>query len=247
MGTGQLSEAFFETDKLIPTHHSIRNLEQSISELTNSIYKMTDIAKNKWDAIKLESHNRLNQNRIEKTYNKGDIVYALDRYILPGNTRPLETKYYPSPCVVIKPLHTTTLIQQLADGFRALYSNNDIKKFKGTDPNFKNLPTAVQKVLLHDFKNLLDDDFKIITQHDELNLPEGIELYDTVDPAHRISDPLQGEGTMPSTSSQPNNPNLDSPPSEDSGESEDEDENKENNEGIELRSGKKIKTVRFKQ
>jgi hypothetical protein len=173
---------------------------------------MTEIAKVNMNAIKIEINNRENKNRINKLFNKGDIVYALDRYILTGNTRPLKTKYYPSPCVVIKvkPMHTTTLIQRIADGFRALYSNNDIKKLKDTDDNFKILPEQVQKILINDFKNMLDSDFKIITQHDELNIPEGVMLYDTIDPEKPESTsfpPLKREGA-PTTPSPEQNTNL---------------------------------------
>jgi hypothetical protein len=58
---------------------------------------------------------------------------------------------------------------------------DDLKKYQGTDPIFSTLPPQVNKVLLHDFRDLIDTDFKIILQHDPLDLPTGIPLVDTVD------------------------------------------------------------------
>jgi hypothetical protein len=128
------------------------------------------------------THEKVNKNRIDKHFKPNDIVFILDRYNLVGNTRPLKTKYYPSPYVVLKPYFTTCLVKRLADGYTSLYSMDDLKKYQGTDPIFSTLPPQVNKVLLHDFRDLIDTDFKIILQHDPLDLPTGIPLVDTVDP-----------------------------------------------------------------
>jgi hypothetical protein len=66
--------------------------------------------------------------RIDKKlrFKAGDIVFALDRYNLPGNSRPSKTTFLPSPYVVIAPYFTTTLIERLADKFRTFLSNDDI-------------------------------------------------------------------------------------------------------------------------
>ena len=58
---------------------------------------------------------------------------------------------------------------------------DDIKLYKGTDPIFSTLPPEVTKVLLHDFRDLIDTDFKTILKHDPLDIPNGIPLIDTVD------------------------------------------------------------------
>ena len=47
------------------------------------------------------------------------------------NSRPLITNFYASPCVLLRSFYTTTLIQRIADGFRALYSNTTFKKYNG--------------------------------------------------------------------------------------------------------------------
>ena len=119
------------------------------------------------------------KNRIQKHFQVNDYVFVLDRYTVPGSSRPLKTKFHPSPYIVIRPLWTTTLIKRLADGFTALYSNDDLKKYSGNSPLFANLPPEVSRVLLHDFQDLMESDFSIITKHDKLDLPTGIELFDT--------------------------------------------------------------------
>jgi hypothetical protein len=142
---------------------------------------MTEIARENLLTLKQEVNDSVNKNRINKVFKEGDIVFVLDRYNLPGNTRPLKTKFFSSPCVVIKSFYTTTLIQRLADGFRSLYSNDHIKLYNGADPMFKKLPPEITKILLHDFKDLLDSEFNLITEIDPLNLPTGLNVSDSVE------------------------------------------------------------------
>jgi hypothetical protein len=139
-------------------------------------------AKEELIELRRKTHEKVNKNRIDKHFKPNDIVFVLDRYVLVGNSCPLKTKYYPSPYVVLKPYFTTCLVKRLADGFISLYSMDDLKKYQGTDPIFSTLPPEVNKVLLHDFRDLIDTDFKTILQHDPLDLPTGIPLVDTVDP-----------------------------------------------------------------
>jgi hypothetical protein len=93
----------------------------------------------------------------------------------------------------VKPYHTTTLVQRIADGFKSLYSNNDLKLFKGGNPFFKSLPKEIKNILLHDFQNLLEPDFNTITKLDPLNVPTAISLTDTVE-KNSFSTPKLREG-----------------------------------------------------
>ena len=111
-----------------------------------------------------------------KNFEKGDIVYALDRYNLPGNSRPLKTVFFPSPFIIIETFFTTSLIERLADKFRTLISNNDIKKFKNNSKIIKDLPEEIQKVLLGDFKDIIEEDISKIAKIDPLEIPPGIFL-----------------------------------------------------------------------
>jgi hypothetical protein len=53
---------------------------------------------------------------------------------------------------------------------------DDVKKYDSTSPLFAFIPKEVRKVLLHDFEDLLTDDFCTITKYDTLDPPEGIPL-----------------------------------------------------------------------
>ncbi len=53
---------------------------------------------------------------------------------------------------------------------------DDVKKYDSTSPLFAYIPKEVRKVLLHDFEDLLTDDFCTITKYDKLDPPEGIPL-----------------------------------------------------------------------
>ena len=96
-------------------------------KLTEEILKMSDIAEENLITLRQETNNVVNKNKIKKQFKENDIVFVLDRYNLPGNSRPLKTKFYASPCVVLHSFYTTTLIQRIDDGFRALYSNTTLK------------------------------------------------------------------------------------------------------------------------
>jgi len=103
-------------------------------------------------------------------------VFVKDRTEYPGASRPLKTKLSPSPYVVLRVLHTTVLVRRIADSFTSLYSMDDVKKYDSTSPLFAYIPKEVRKVLLHDFEDLLTDDFCTITKYDKLDPPEGIPL-----------------------------------------------------------------------
>jgi len=91
----------------------------------------------------------------------------------------------------LKQLHTTTLVQRLADGFKALYSNDHIKKFSEIDSTYLNLPKEVLRVLLNEVTNFLTTDFQLITKHDPFSLEQILQSIDnfttdqpdTVDPS----------------------------------------------------------------
>jgi hypothetical protein len=67
---------------------------------------------------------------------------------------------------------------RLADNFKTLVSKDDLKKYKGTDPAFNDLPREIKRILINDFKDLVVTDFDEILRLDELNIPPGIELYE---------------------------------------------------------------------
>lgn len=107
---------------------------------------------------------------------------------MPGNSRPLKTTFFPSPYIIIETFYTTSQIKCLADKFRTLISNNDIKKFKGNPPDVvKDLPDEIKASLLEDFKDLIEDDIVKIAKIDPLSIPPGIFLKDNEDLAEKAS------------------------------------------------------------
>jgi hypothetical protein len=181
-GKDNMSQAFFEREKLLPVHHSVIQNKEHVLKLSTELKNMAKSAQENLIQLRHESHEKTNKNRIDKPFKVNDIVFVLDRYNLPGNARPLKSKFYPSPYVVVKPYFTTCLVRRLADNFTALYSMDDLKLYKGTDPIFATLPVQVNKVLLHNFQDLIESDFLTLLKYDPLDIPKGIQLLDTVDP-----------------------------------------------------------------
>jgi Reverse transcriptase (RNA-dependent DNA polymerase)/RNase H-like domain found in reverse transcriptase/Integrase zinc binding domain len=194
-GRDKMAQAFFDREKLLPVHHSMIQNKESIEKLSQELRNMSKIAQENLIQLRRENHEKINKTRIDKPFKQNDIVFVLDRYNLPGNTRPLKSKFFPSPYVVVKPYFTTCLVRRLADNFTALYSMDDLKLYKGTDPLFSSLPPEVNKVLLHDFQDLIESDYITLLKHDPLDVPTGLQLIDTVDPHHtdtsQIFTPIQ--------------------------------------------------------
>ncbi len=171
--------SFLNLENFSHPHYLVRNNKQRITKLTEEIQNMIAIASEKYTENKLQTLDYQNKNKIEKRFKKNDYVFVVDRMNIPGNTRPLKTKFHPSPYVVINTRHTTTQVKRLADGFESVYSNNDLKKYDITSPLFAQLPPQISKVLLHDFQNLLESDLCTITKYDKFNGPMGINLFES--------------------------------------------------------------------
>jgi len=170
-----------DTDNVAPPHYLVKTHKLHIERISAEIKEMTRVAREKLTDLRLITNEKINKNKITKTFKPNDYVFVLDRYKMPGNSRPLHTKLHPSPYIVIRPLWTTTLVKRLSDGFMTLYSNNDLKLYQGGSPLFKTLPVEITRVLLHSFQNLLDSDLTTITKHDNMEIPTGIQLFDPLD------------------------------------------------------------------
>jgi len=171
----------FLSNQIAEPHYTVKNNLVLINQLSKEITEMKEMAIEQIENLRIEQNERVNKNRTHKEFKPNDIVFVVDRTIVEGSTQPLRTKFSPSPYVVIKPSFTTTLVKRIADGFTALYSNNDLKLFKKLDPNFSNLPVPVLKVLQHEFVNFINEDFATLTEHDKLDLPESLELFNPDD------------------------------------------------------------------
>jgi hypothetical protein len=177
-GTDNPGFAFLDTDRLAPPHFMVKNNQQHIDKLTSELNEMTRQATEQLFEIKATTNDKINRSKIIKEFKKYDYVFVLDRTQIPGASRPLKTRYHPSPYIVIKPFYVTTFVKRLSDGFTSLYSNDDIKKYEATSPLFSTIPPEVSKVLLHDFEHLLDSDLCTITKYDKFDLPGGIDLLE---------------------------------------------------------------------
>jgi hypothetical protein len=182
-------------DLTVQPHHMVSNSKQYIDELNSEIKDMVSKAHAKLMDLKVETNARLNQNRVTKHFKPNEYVFVLDRLQVPGSSRPLKTKFHPSPYVVVKSYPTTTLVKRISDGYQTSYSNNDLKVYDKTSPLFKDLPTEVSKVLLHDFQNLLTSDFCTIAKFDNFEILNAIELFDPVD-HDRMNQSMVDEGSV---------------------------------------------------
>ncbi len=114
-GEGPMSQCFMDMDTMVPNHHSIRDNKRAIIQLSAEINKITELARETIITGRQQAYDTQNENRINKEFRKNDIVFLIDRSYVPGASRPLRTKFAPSPYIVLKNLYTTVLIMRLAD------------------------------------------------------------------------------------------------------------------------------------
>jgi hypothetical protein len=160
-----------DLDKFVPPHHLVKNKFNHIKMLTKEIEEMSKTSKEKIEKIRLATQEKLNKTRINKGLKVNDYVFVKDRTEIPGASRPLKTKMNPSPYVVLSVKYATVLIKRLSDGFISLYSMDDVKKYDKNSDLFADIPRKVGEVLLHDFTELLDNDFTTLMKYDPLNVP----------------------------------------------------------------------------
>jgi hypothetical protein len=190
-GSENTGPSFLRGEEMAPPHYSVKNNKVRLEQLNKELKDMVEYATEKWTQMKIATNERLNKNRIQKKWKENDIVFVLDRLQVPGNSRPLKLKFNPSPYLVVKCLFTTSLLRRLSDNFLALYSNDHIKKYDGAHPIFATLPVEITRVLLHDFKDFLSEDFTIITKFDRFDIPNGIQLFDPQD--EQISEKIENQ------------------------------------------------------
>jgi len=184
-------------------HVFVKNNKIRVEQLTEEIKSMTELATESLKTIKEKINLKLNSTRTNKQFKEGDYVFALETSKVAGSSRTLLTKFNPSPLVVIKPLFTTTLVKRIGDGFTALYPNDSLKKYHHTSPLFSTLPAEIQKILLHDFKDLNIDDIQEITRKDNLTLPTGMTLFGNESQLEDEDDPQPGPSGMTFSTDQP--------------------------------------------
>jgi len=70
-------------------------------------------------------------------------------------------------------------VERLSDGFQAVFSNNDLKKFEPMGPEFQSLPQEIQKICSKPFSDLSPEDFlKVMEMEDFDSLPTSLFVSD---------------------------------------------------------------------
>jgi hypothetical protein len=197
-GEDASGKSFLDLEGIASPHYIVGNDRVKLEEMHSQIKESTKIARDWLEEILNTSHKKINEHKINRKFEKYDYVFVLDRRITPGATRPLKTKLQPSPYIVAKPLHVTSLVKRISDGFTALYSNNDLKKFEGGSEFFKDLPKEVLHILLKKFQDLLQCDFATIMKFDTLELPNALPLHDL-----ETGSPSKAPNTIDSTQDTP--------------------------------------------
>jgi hypothetical protein len=164
--------SFLQTEPSALPHFSVRPDKQRIKALTKEIQDITTIAQDKLTQIRMKASERVNKTRKESNFKPGDYLFVIDRSIVPGNPRVLRTKLSPSPYICVRSLFTSSIIKRISDGFTTVYSNSDLKRYDKVSPLFNSLPPEITKVLLHEFKDLLDSDLCTIASFDPMSIPE---------------------------------------------------------------------------
>jgi hypothetical protein len=177
LGAEAAGITFLDLVDLGPPHYSVKSNKLYIEQISAEFRLMTEVATKKLTELRLIQNERVNKNRVERTFKINDIVFTLDRTYVEGNPRVLRTTLNPSPYVVLRPLFKSSLVMRIADRFTSLYNNDDLKLFQGNSPLFQELPPEVLRALLYKFSELMEHDFSAITKSDPLRIPNAVELF----------------------------------------------------------------------
>jgi hypothetical protein len=177
-GTEQSGLTFMDLQGIAPLHFMIKNDRMHVEELHKDLQKSLKIARERLIEIQNMRNFQLNKNKIHKDINVNDYVFVLDRAKVPGASRPLKTKLQCTPYIVISVRHTNSVVRRLSDGFISLYNHNDLKKYSGGNPLFKDLPREVKEILVNKFSDLLAEDLTTIARYDPLEVPNALQLID---------------------------------------------------------------------
>ena len=188
LGAEAAGATFLDLSTLGPPHYAVKSNKLYIEQLSAEFKTMTEVATKKLMELRIVQNERVNKNRVERSFKINDIVFVLDRTYVEGNPRVLRTTLSPSPYVVLRPLFKSTLVMRIADRFTSLYNNDDLKLFHGNSPLFQQLPKEVLRALLHKFTDLMEQDFSSITKNDPLSVPSSVELFEPDVPQEQKAD-----------------------------------------------------------
>ena len=159
------------SEKLLPEHKLLSNTKVAIENANVERENMVRFAKNVIEAEDKKLKAKLNKRRTLRKFKVGQIVYTLDRRVLPGNTRSLSTLYSPDLFVVLKPMISSSIIQKICDGMRFYYKNNDIKPYH-PHSNDISIPGELKPYLSIPVEDWEEEVFALVRKYSQFQLPQ---------------------------------------------------------------------------
>jgi hypothetical protein len=156
--------------KIFPNFRLLTNNKNRIEEIAIERKKMIQSARELIFTSNIKAKETLNKHRKTRKFQAGQIVFTLDRYVLPGTTRPLKTLYSSEIHVVIKDYFSSVLIQRLADGMKLFYSHYDIKGYNPHSPEF-DVPAELKGLLTINILDWESEFFELVRRHSTFPLP----------------------------------------------------------------------------
>jgi len=196
-------------DKIYPL---LKNFKVQLEDKVLETRTVTDFIRNEMQLSKIDTQNRLNKNRVTKTYNIGDFVFCKDRSITVGTNPSLRTVYSDDPHIILQERPTTLVTQRLSDSFTSVYSKDDVKLYNRLDASFSHLPQEVKEVLINKFEDLDKLHFDTLQKYAKLPLPQSTVLnqLDPISESENSEDDQDSANDSPATpaiNSQPTSPN----------------------------------------
>ncbi len=136
-----------------------KNLKNIMSEVKQRIEKERD--------VRIEKGNRT---RVRREFVVGDIAFVKDRSQTAGSTKPLRTRFYLEPFVILYIKPTTVLIQRLSDGLILNRHKNDIKKYIEFSEDFQHLPNEVLRICQQETYNITSEQLEDLLKVEDLDI-----------------------------------------------------------------------------
>ena len=170
------AELPFTHNQIPKLHPLLLSRQKEIENLHKEVQTMVQITKENITQRRIQTNTKKNATRTHKDYSVGDIVFVLDQTFIPGNPRPLKSKFYQSPYKIEKLFMVTALVRRLADNFMTIYRLDRLKLYKNIDPQFLTLPNEILHILKHTSSDFDLIQLEIIRKLDPLDIPTGLDL-----------------------------------------------------------------------
>lgn len=167
-----LSSCVLDAEDRPRIHPAVKNNKQGIEKKFDAMKIVMEDARNKIKGTQDKQINSANKNRITRSLDVGDIILIKDRSKVIGSTKPLKTRFYHAPFILLYDMPSTSIIRRIRDSWITGRHKDDIKKYIPFAPEFEELPDIVKKICEQTVHKLTEEDLAELLRVDNTSFED---------------------------------------------------------------------------